>query len=45
MINNNEANKAIKKLMKKDFNKLGIALILKELLLYGIIIALGIGLQ
>ncbi|CUU49454.1 CPBP family intramembrane glutamic endopeptidase [Clostridium beijerinckii] len=43
MINNNEANKAIKKLMKKDFNKLGIALILKELLLYGIIIALGIG--
>lgn len=42
MIDNNET-KVIKKLMKKDFNKLGIALILQELLLYGIMIALGIG--
>lgn len=42
MSDNNEA-KDFKKLMRKDFNKLGITLILQELLLNGVMIVLGIG--
>lgn len=42
MIDNNE-DKVLKKLIRKDFNKLGVTLILQELLLNGIMIVLGIG--
>lgn len=42
MTSNNES-KANKKLMKKDFNKLGITLIMHELILNVIMIAAGIG--
>lgn len=42
MNDNNEA-KVIKKLMKKDFNKLGITLLVQELIAYGIIVLVAIG--
>ena len=37
-MNDNNEDRVIKKLMKKDFNKLGIALLAQELIAYGVII-------
>lgn len=42
-ITNDNELKAIKKLMKKDFNKLGVTLLMKELVIYGTIFVMAIG--
>ena len=42
-MNDNNESKVIKKLMKKDFNKLGITLVMQELIANGIILIVAIG--
>lgn len=43
LITNDNELKAIKKLMKKDFNKLGVTLLMKELIIYGTVFVMVIG--
>lgn len=42
-MNDNNESKVIKKLMKKDFNKLGITILMQELIAYGVMFLVTIG--